>query len=68
MRKFVKPAVKGASIPDPTHSRELPQDGIEVEWTPYWAGLEARGDITVNPVPAERNPDPEPPPAARKKS
>lgn len=46
-RKFIKPARKGASIPDPGRGRDLPWEGIEVDWSPYWAGLLERGDITV---------------------
>jgi hypothetical protein len=52
-RKFIKPARKGASIPDPDRGRDLPWEGIEVDWSPYWAGLLERGDITVKDVEAE---------------
>jgi hypothetical protein len=50
MRKFVKPADRGASIPSPAHGRDLPQDGLEVEWSAYWARLEMRGDIVVSEI------------------
>jgi hypothetical protein len=46
-RKFIKPARKGASIPDPERGRDLPWEGLEVDWSPYWAGFLDRGDITV---------------------
>jgi len=49
-RKFVKPARKGASIPDPDRGRDLPWEGMEVEWSAYWAGLLERGDITIKDV------------------
>ncbi|WP_457091393.1 DUF2635 domain-containing protein [Microvirga sp. P5_D2] len=52
-RKFIKPARKGASIPDPDRGRDLPWEGIEVDWSPYWVGLLERGDITVKEVEAE---------------
>jgi hypothetical protein len=52
-RKFIKPSRKGASIPDPDRNRDLPWDGLEVDWSPYWAGLLERGDITVKDVEAE---------------
>jgi len=50
MRKHVTPADPAASIPDPSRGRDLPADGLPVDWTAYWAGLEARGDITVTDV------------------
>jgi hypothetical protein len=52
-RKFIKPARKGASIPDPDRGRDLPWDGIEVDWSPYWAGFLERGDISVKDVDTE---------------
>ncbi|WP_201829578.1 DUF2635 domain-containing protein [Microvirga zambiensis] len=52
-RKFIKPARKGASIPDPDRGRDLPWEGIEVDWSPYWAGLLERSDITVKEVETE---------------
>ncbi|HYD05900.1 MAG TPA: DUF2635 domain-containing protein [Reyranella sp.] len=48
MRKHVKPADHGAAIPDPAHGSDLPQDGLVVEWSAYWARLEMRGDVIVS--------------------
>lgn len=56
MRKHVTPADPAASIPDPSRGCDLPAGGLPVDWTAYWAGLEARGDITVSDV----VPEPEP--------
>lgn len=47
-RKFVRPSIEGAAIPDPDRARDLPLSGQEVEWTPYWAAVAERGDITVS--------------------
>jgi hypothetical protein len=58
MRVHVKPAIAGATIPDPSRGRDLPPDGAEVEWTAYWAGMEMRGDVIVEDVQAEPEPDP----------
>jgi hypothetical protein len=57
-RKFIKPARKGASIPDPDRGRDLPWEGLEVDWSPYWAGLFERGDITVKEVESETPAEP----------
>lgn len=51
IRKFVKPAQAGASIPDPARGRDLPQDGQPVAWNAHWARLERRGDIEVTDPP-----------------
>ena len=45
MHKHVMPKDAGATIPDPVRNRALPPEGAIVEWSAYWAGLEARGDI-----------------------
>lgn len=59
-RKFIKPSRKGASIPDPDRGRDLPWEGLEVDWSPYWAGLAERGDITAKEIEPETPADPEP--------
>lgn len=51
MRKHVAPADPAATIPDPSRGRPLPPEGLPVTWGPYWAGLAARGDITVENLP-----------------
>lgn len=48
MHKHVRPAEAGAAIPDPAHRRDLPQEGIVVEWSPHWALLALRGDVIVS--------------------
>ena len=60
MRKHVAPAHEGASIPDPARGRDLPAEGIAVDWTAYWAGLALRGDIVVSEIADEPEPEPEP--------
>ena len=57
MRKLVKPADAGASIPDPVRRNDLPPGWSEVEWSVHWARLEARGDIKVKDVPHEDEAD-----------
>ena len=57
MRKLVKPADAGASIPDPVRRNDLPAGWSEVEWSVHWARLEARGDIKVKDVPDEDGAD-----------
>lgn len=57
MRKLVKPADAGASIPDPVRRNDLPPGWSEVEWSVHWARLEARGDIKVKDVPDEDEAD-----------
>uniref|UniRef100_UPI000A98F7D8 hypothetical protein n=1 Tax=Methylobacterium sp. CCH5-D2 TaxID=1768765 RepID=UPI000A98F7D8 len=59
-RKHVTPADPAATIPDPSRGRPLPPEGLAVTWGPYWAGLAARGEITVSELPAD---DPEAGPA-----
>ncbi len=53
MRKHVAPVLAQASIPDPERGGFLPPEGREVAWTPYWAGMAAREEITVTEVPDE---------------
>ncbi|SFM76419.1 DUF2635 domain-containing protein [Methylobacterium pseudosasicola] len=57
MRKHVKPADAGASIPDPVRQTDLPPEGRVVDWSVHWARLEARGDIKVKDVPDEDDAD-----------
>lgn len=57
IRKFVKPALPGATIPDPTRGRDLPQGGQLVVWGPHWARLQRRGDIVVSDPPADPAPE-----------
>lgn len=74
MRKHVTPADPAATIPDPERGRALPPEGAEVTWSPYWAGLAARQDVTASDVaepaepaselPAEPPPAADPPPGA----
>lgn len=59
MRRYVIPADPAATILDPLRGRPVPADGLEVDWNPYWAGLEMRGDVIVSELPAEA-PAPEP--------
>ena len=47
MRKHVAPAHPEASIPDPDRGGFLPPDGRTVAWTPFWAGMLLREEITV---------------------
>jgi len=54
-RKFVKPAHKGASIPDPDRGRNLPPGGDEVEWSAHWALLAERGDVIVREVSPDKS-------------
>ena len=51
-RKIVKPAQDGGRIWNPEHGRFLPAEGVELQMTPYWLGLEQRGDIVASDVPA----------------
>lgn len=53
MRKLVTPADPKASIPDPDRGGFLPAEGRAVTWTPYWAGMALREEITVAEVPTE---------------
>lgn len=53
MRKLVVPALPTASIPDPERGDFLPAEGRVVDWTPHWARLALREDVTVGEPPAE---------------
>lgn len=53
MRKHVTPSDPLASIPDPSRGRMLPTDGAPVEWSPYWAGMEARREVAVADIPPD---------------
>ncbi|MCJ2143735.1 DUF2635 domain-containing protein [Methylobacterium sp. E-066] len=53
MRKHVAPVLAQASIPDPERGGFLPPEGRAVSWTPYWAGMAAREEITVAEAPDE---------------
>ncbi len=55
MRKHVRPANKAATIPNPDGG-DLPPEGMDVEWTAYWAGLQSRGDVVVKDVEEEAKP------------
>lgn len=57
MRKLVIPALPTASIPDPDRGDVLPPGGRVVDWTPHWARLAAREDVTVAEPPTEPEPD-----------
>lgn len=46
-RKIVKPAQPTGRIYNPEHGSFLPEGGIEVLMSPYWIGLEQRGDIVA---------------------
>ena len=48
MRKHVTPVDPKASIPDPDRGGFLPPEGRDVPWTPYWAGMSARKEISVD--------------------
>lgn len=48
MHKHVAPIDPRASIPDPERGQFLPPEGRTVWWTPYWAGMLAREEITVS--------------------
>ena len=65
MKKLIKPAVPGAVIPDVERGRDLPPEGLVLDWTPHWALMERRGDIVAEDPPAEPAPaataDPEDP-------
>ncbi|MGF3027529.1 hypothetical protein ACQVP2_32585 [Methylobacterium aquaticum] len=52
MKKLIKPAVPGAVIPDVERGRDLPPDGLVLDWTPHWALMERRGDIVAEDPPA----------------
>lgn len=53
MKKLIKPAVPGAVIPDVERGRDLPPEGLVLDWTPHWALMERRGDIVAEDPPAE---------------
>lgn len=59
MRKLVVPALPTASIPDPERGDCLPAEGRVVAWTPHWARLAVREDVTVAEPPAEPPHEPE---------
>jgi len=48
MHKHVAPIDPRSSIPDPERGQFLPPEGRTVWWTPYWAGMLAREEITVS--------------------
>lgn len=48
MHRHVAPIDPRASIPDPERGQFLPPEGRTVWWTPYWAGMLAREEITVS--------------------
>ncbi|MGU3665809.1 hypothetical protein ACLBX9_16645 [Methylobacterium sp. A49B] len=61
MLKHVAPIDPRASIPDPERGQFLPPEGRTVPWTPYWAGMAMREEITVSdaqdePVAAAESP------------
>lgn len=53
MRKLVIPALPTASIPDPDRGDVLPPGGRVVDWTPHWALMALRGEVTVADPSAE---------------
>ncbi|KTS30862.1 hypothetical protein NS228_06195 [Methylobacterium indicum] len=53
MKKLIKPAVPGASVPDVERGRDLPAEGLVLDWTPHWALMERRGDIVAEDPPVE---------------
>lgn len=60
MRKHVTPVHPDASIPDPDRGGFLPPAGRTVTWTPHWAGMLMREEISVG--------DPQDAPAAEAKT
>ena len=48
VRKTVRPAHEGASIPDPAHPGiDISDAGTEVVWDHYWIARLARGEIEI---------------------
>lgn len=64
MRRYVRPADPGATIPDPERGDALPPDGREVTWSAHWAVMLAREEISADPPRNEAPPEPAPAPAA----